>query len=62
MEEFMSKVTEEVTVALVGGSDFVKINEQLNGQALVKYEYVFSENGLVYHRNGELVATKVPSH
>ncbi|KAF6025004.1 PMM1 [Bugula neritina] len=58
MEEFMSKVTEEVTVALVGGSDFVKINEQLNGQALVKYEYVFSENGLVYHRNGELVATK----
>ena len=59
MEAFMEKVTEKVVVGLVGGSDLVKINEQMNGKALSKFTHVFSENGLVYHRNGEHVATKV---
>lgn len=59
MEEFMQKVTEKVVVGLVGGSDLVKINEQMNGKVLTAFTHVFSENGLVYHRNGELVATKV---
>lgn len=59
MEAFMSKLTGEVVVGLVGGSDLVKINEQMNGKALSMFTHVFSENGLVYHRNGEHVATKV---
>jgi len=58
MEAFMSKLTGEVVVGLVGGSDLVKINEQMNGKALSMFTHVFSENGLVYHRNGEHVATK----
>ena len=56
----MKKVSEKVTVALVGGSDFVKIDEQMNGKVLEMYEHVFSENGLVYHRQGKLHSTKVP--
>ena len=55
----MEKVSEKVTVALVGGSDFDKIDEQMNGKVLQRYEHVFSENGLVYHWNGQLHATKV---
>ncbi|XP_067938005.1 uncharacterized protein [Watersipora subatra] len=58
MEEFMKKVGEKVTIALVGGSDFVKINEQMNGHALDMYEHVLSENGLVYHKQGQLHSTK----
>lgn len=59
MEEFMVRLNEKVTVGLVGGSDFQKINEQLNGRVLQVYEHVFSENGLVYHKNGQLFSTKV---
>lgn len=55
----MGKVNERVVVALVGGSDLKKIDEQMNNKALTKFEYVFSENGLVYHRNGELVSSQV---
>lgn len=62
MEEFMTKLNERVTVGLVGGSDFDKIDEQLNGKALQTYEHVFSENGLVYHRNGKLHSTKVNNY
>jgi phosphomannomutase len=85
-----------VTVGVVGGSDLVKITEQLgksgrehatrrhapsqvpcfflcmsnNGigcfsAVLTDYDYVFSENGLVAHKNGELIRTQVsllPAH
>lgn len=45
-----------VSVGIVGGSDLVKILEQLGGDdALNKYDYVFSENGLVAHKNGKLI-------
>jgi len=59
MEEFLEKLNEKVVVALVGGSDLGKIDEQMNGMALQKFEYVFSENGLVYHKNGKMVSTEV---
>lgn len=56
MEDFMERLREKVTVGLVGGSDLVKILEQLNGNdALNKYDYVFSENGLVAHKAGKLI-------
>ncbi|RNA34088.1 phosphomannomutase 2-like [Brachionus plicatilis] len=56
MEEFMERLKQTVTVGLVGGSDLGKILEQLGGQnALKKFDYVFSENGLVSHKNGELI-------
>ena len=60
MQEFMDRLRQKVTVGLVGGSDLVKILEQLGGDdALHKYDYVFSENGLVAHKNGQLIFQEV---
>lgn len=56
MEDFMVRLRDKVTIGLVGGSDLVKIMEQLKGyDALNKYDYVFSENGLVAHKDGKLI-------
>ncbi|XP_039134357.1 phosphomannomutase-like [Dioscorea cayenensis subsp. rotundata] len=55
--EFMKKLREVVTVGVVGGSDLVKISEQLGKirSVINDYDYVFSENGLVAYKNGELI-------
>ncbi|KAG2404361.1 Phosphomannomutase protein [Vigna angularis] len=47
-----------VTVGVVGGSDLVKISEQLGNTVTNDYDYVFSENGLVAHKEGKLVGTQ----
>ncbi|XP_049366138.1 phosphomannomutase-like isoform X1 [Solanum verrucosum] len=44
-----------VTVGVVGGSDLVKISEQLGNTVTNDYDYVFSENGLVAHKDGKLI-------
>lgn len=55
-EEYLQKLRENVTVGIVGGSDLVKIVEQLgSSEALKKYDYFFSENGLVAYKNGNLI-------
>ncbi|XP_078611691.1 phosphomannomutase 2-like isoform X1 [Branchiostoma floridae x Branchiostoma japonicum] len=57
MEEFMMKLKEKVVVGLVGGSDLVKIAEQMKGEDVVKkFDYVFAENGLVAYKDGGLLA------
>ncbi|KAG9441123.1 hypothetical protein H6P81_016977 [Aristolochia fimbriata] len=58
MLEFMKKLREVVTVGVVGGSDLVKISEQLGRTVIKDYDYVFSENGLVAHREGKLIGTQ----
>ncbi|KAK3141115.1 hypothetical protein QOZ80_4BG0329750 [Eleusine coracana subsp. coracana] len=58
MLEFMKQLRQHVTVGVVGGSDLVKITEQLGRSVLTDYDYVFSENGLVAHKNGELIGTQ----
>ncbi len=56
----MEKLKKKVTVGLVGGSDLVKILEQVGGeQALPKFDYLFSENGLVTHKSGQLIFQEV---
>jgi phosphomannomutase len=56
MEMFMEKVRGMATIGLVGGSDLPKIAEQMKGmEVLEKYDYVFSENGLVGHKGGVLI-------
>ncbi|VAH54543.1 unnamed protein product [Triticum turgidum subsp. durum] len=47
-----------VTVGVVGGSDLVKISEQLGKSVITDYDYVFSENGLVAHKDGKLIGTQ----
>ncbi|GAB2211367.1 hypothetical protein Droror1_Dr00024679 [Drosera rotundifolia] len=58
MLEFMQKLRKVVTVGVVGGSDHVKISEQLGDTVLEDYDYVFSENGLVAHKDGKLIGTQ----
>merc|ERR1719153_1382897 len=58
MEKFMEEeVKPRASIGLVGGSDIKKIAEQMRGMDVVKkYDYFFSENGLVAYKNGELIA------
>lgn len=53
---FLQKISKNFVLGLVGGSDLNKIQEQLRGKAFQLFTYVFSENGLVYHKNGVLEA------
>lgn len=47
-------------VAVVGGSDLKKIKHQLGGDNfLKKYDYIFSENGLVAFKNGKNLPSEV---
>ncbi|KAG9396343.1 HAD-superfamily hydrolase, subfamily IIB [Carpediemonas membranifera] len=43
-----------VSLGIVGGSDLSKQKEQLGERFMRDFEYVFSENGLVYYKNNEL--------
>lgn len=53
MEEFLQKLRNKVKVALVGGSDLVKIKEQMGEEDVVeRFDYVFAENGLVAYKDG----------
>lgn len=58
MLEFMRELRKVVTVGVVGGSDLVKISEQLGKTVIDDYDYVFSENGLVAHKDGKLIGTE----
>jgi len=56
MEDFLQQLKKRVRVGVVGGSDLVKIKEQLGQDVIQKVDYVFAENGLVAYKNGELLA------
>ncbi|KAH9787980.1 phosphomannomutase [Citrus sinensis] len=58
MLEFMRELRKVVTVGVVGGSDLSKISEQLGKTVIDEYDYVFSENGLVAHKDGKLIGTQ----
>ncbi|XP_038682405.1 phosphomannomutase-like [Tripterygium wilfordii] len=58
MIEFMQELQKNVTVGIVGGSDLSKISEQLGKTVVNDYDYVFSENGLVAHKDGKLIGTQ----
>jgi len=52
MKELLKELRKKVTVGVVGGSDFKKIQEQLGDHMENEFDYVFSENGLVAYENG----------
>ncbi|XP_022916698.1 uncharacterized protein [Onthophagus taurus] len=60
IEDFLLKnVKTKCPLGIVGGSDFKKIAEQMNGDDVVKkFQYVFPENGLVQFKNGEEIGRK----
>ncbi|CAL5225393.1 g8200 [Coccomyxa viridis] len=54
--DFLQELRKYVKVGIVGGSDQVKICEQLGSNAPFEYDYLFSENGLVAYKDGKVVA------
>eukprot|EP00128_Syssomonas_multiformis_P010600 Colp12_sorted_trinity150504_noHs@14158 len=59
MHAFMQELRKKVVVGVVGGSDLSKIKEQLSGESTITdYDYLFSENGLMAYKNGELIAVQ----
>lgn len=58
MLQFLQDLRKVVTVGVVGGSDLIKISEQLGNTAVLDYDYVFSENGLVAHKEGKLIGSQ----
>ncbi|XP_062393521.1 phosphomannomutase 2 [Sardina pilchardus] len=54
MAEFLSQLRKRVRVGVVGGSDLVKIKEQLGDDVIDQVDYVFAENGLMAYRYGQL--------
>ncbi|GMI43924.1 hypothetical protein TrCOL_g13380 [Triparma columacea] len=61
---FLSELKSKgVTIGIVGGSDLAKQKEQLGEDVLSRYEFNFSQNGLVAYRKGELIEeTSISSH
>ncbi|KAJ5080300.1 phosphomannomutase [Anaeramoeba ignava] len=55
MLEFLQKLRTKVDVGVVGGSDFVKQQEQLGKNVLDIVDYSFAENGLVAYKHGKLI-------
>ncbi|KAE9460109.1 hypothetical protein C3L33_08003, partial [Rhododendron williamsianum] len=54
----MQELRKVVTIGVVGGSDLVKISEQLGKSVINEYDYVFAENGLVAYKDGKLLGTQ----
>lgn len=59
-EEFLlDTLKKDFDLAVVGGSDLSKIQEQLGGESVFdKYKYVFAENGLIAFRDGVKLPTE----
>lgn len=58
MDDFLQQLRRRVRVGVVGGSDLIKIREQLGNNVVQKVDYVFAENGLVAYKNGQLLAVQ----
>jgi len=56
MESYMTSVSKENAIAIVGGSDLVKIQEQLGDKIQDTWDYVFSENGLAAYHGRKTIA------
>eukprot|EP00873_Tetraselmis_striata_P014146 jgi/Tetstr1/434410/TSEL_023510.t1 len=56
MLDFIAKLRKKVTVGIVGGSDLVKIKEQLGEGCTASFDYTFSENGLLAMKGDAVIA------
>ena len=59
IKDFLANLRRRVNVGIVGGSDLVKIQEQLGENIVHQVDYNFSENGLVAYKDGNLIAKQV---
>jgi len=58
MKACLDRLRGKCVVGVVSGSDLKKIKEQLGDDLIEKYDYVFTENGLVAHHNGFLLEAR----
>ncbi|KAK7203276.1 eukaryotic phosphomannomutase [Myxozyma melibiosi] len=58
MLELLAKLRQKTAIGFVGGSDFVKQQEQLGENVLDIFDYCFSENGLTAYKLGEKLASQ----
>ncbi|GBG86592.1 hypothetical protein CBR_g41657 [Chara braunii] len=58
MLSFLQELRKVVKVGIVGGSDLVKISEQLGKNTTTDYDYVFAENGLVAFKDGKQIGSQ----
>ena len=56
MKAFLQELRQTISIGVVGGSDFVKQQEQIGEDSLSNFDYSFAENGLVAYKNDELIA------
>ena len=56
MKAFLQELRKTISIGVVGGSDFVKQQEQIGEDSLSNFDYSFAENGLVAYKNDELIA------
>ena len=56
MKAFLQELRKTISIGVVGGSDFVKQQEQIGEDSLSNFDYSFAENGLVAYKNEELIA------
>lgn len=56
MKAFLKELRGTITIGVVGGSDFVKQQEQLGSDSLDMFDFSFAENGLVAYKDRELIA------
>ncbi|KAL3318313.1 Phosphomannomutase 2 [Cichlidogyrus casuarinus] len=56
MVNFLHEQKNKYSLAIVTGSDYIKVLEQVPKKDLEElFEYVFSENGLVVHKQGKMI-------
>ncbi|KAK9383664.1 eukaryotic phosphomannomutase [Kockiozyma suomiensis] len=58
MLELLAQLRTKAAIGFVGGSDFVKQQEQLGENVLELFDYCFSENGLTAYKLGEKLASQ----
>lgn len=58
MQQCLKSMRSSFELAIVSGSDLVKIKEQLGDSLFDEFDYVFAENGLMAYHNGQLIASK----
>jgi len=55
MSVLLEDLRKVVTTAIVGGSNLDKQRQQVGEDVLSRFDYVFSENGLVAYKDGQLI-------
>jgi phosphomannomutase len=62
MIQLLQELRKECVIAFVGGSDLVKIEEQLSvpggARAIDAFDYGFAENGLTAYKMGQQLASQ----